>query len=280
MLPESDLPELPPSSKSRSSREKTSKTSPLFIASTEKSFQVLESFGGSQRQMSLAEIARIAGLDRSAAQRVVFTLETLGYLARVPESRSYELTAKVLHLSYDYLRANEIVNKASPYLLEVSRNTGETSNLQGLQDSEIVFLARFHGRYLVNIDFAVGARLPAMYTASGIAIMGRLPVEQRQVILKQTVLTPMTPQTETDPERLLARIAEMADQGYAVVANETLMGDIAVAAPITDHRGNAVAAISIAAPTTRWTVERAIAELAPQVVVAATSISGVKSSRL
>ena len=280
MLPESDSPELTPPSKSRSFPEKKSKTSPLFIASTEKSFQVLESFGGSQRQMSLAEIARIAGLDRSAAQRVVFTLESLGYVARVPDSRSYELTSKVLQLSYDYLRANEIVNKASPYLLEVSRSTGETSNLQILQDSEIVFLARFHGRHLVNIDFAVGARLPAMYTASGIAIMGRLPVEQRQSILKITVLTPMTPQTETDPERLLARIEEMAERGYAIVANQTLMGDISVAAPILDHSGNAVAAVSVAAPTTRWTLESAMAELAPQVVVAATSISGVKFSRL
>ena len=255
---------------------KSPRASSLFIGSTEKSFQVLQAFNGSQRHMTLADIARAADLDRSATQRVVHTLEQLGYLCRIPESRQYGLTSKVLQLSYNYLRANELVDKASPYLLEISRTLGETTNLQELDGSDIVFVARFHGRHLVNVDFNVGARLPAFFTSSGNAILSRFSHARRLEILQKTRLVPITPFTEVNPERLLARVQSMAEKGYAIVSNETVLGDISVSAPIIDHRGMAVAAINISVPTTRWTVASAEEELVPHVQVAATSISKTK----
>ena len=91
--------------------------------------------------------------------------------------------------------------------------------------------------------------------------------------IEQTRLSPITPHTEIDPKRLLRRVQQAADDGYSIVANETVMGDISVAAPITDHDGTAVAAINISVPTTRWTVETVAASLAQHVQVAATSIS-------
>ncbi len=252
--------------------------SSLFIGSTEKTFQVLHAFDGPNRHMTLGDIARISGLDRSATQRIVHTLEALGYLYRVPDTRNYGLTTKVLQFSYNYIRANELVDKASPYLLEISRNLGETANLQELDGHEIVFVARFPGRHLVNIDIVVGARLPAMFTASGIAILSRLSEQRVHEILEQTRLEPMTPYTETRPDKLLARIRSVARCGYAMIENETVLGDISVAAPITDHGGNAVAAINISVPTSRWTLERVETELARHIQVAATSISKARLS--
>lgn len=250
--------------------------SSLFVGSTEKAFQVLEAFNGPHRHMSMAEIARAAELDRSATQRLVYTLEELGYLRRIPESLQYGLTSKVLRLSYNYLRANQLIDKASPYLLDISRTLGETTNLQELDGHEIVFLARFPGRHLVNVDFAVGSRLPAVFTASGTTILSRFAPPQRTEVLQRTPLHAITPYTELNPQRLLARIQMAAEKGYAIVMNETVLGDISVAAPITDHRGLVVGAINISVPTTRWTLASAEAKLVPHVQVAATSISQAK----
>lgn len=252
--------------------------SSLFIGSTEKTFRVLHAFDGPNRHMTLGDIARASGLDRSATQRIVHTLEVLGYLYRVPETRNYGLTTKVLQFSYNYIRANELIDKASPYLLDISRHLGETTNLQELDGHEIVFVARFPGRHLVNIDIVVGARLPALYTASGIAILSRLPEERVREILSHTRLEPITHFTETNPDKLLERVRQVARRGYAVIENETVLGDISVAAPITDHEGTAVAAINISVPTSRWSLERVEAELAQHVQVAATSISKARLS--
>jgi DNA-binding IclR family transcriptional regulator len=247
--------------------------STLFISSTEKAFRVLHAFDGAQRTMTLAEIARAAQLDRSSAQRIVHTLEVLGYLRRAPESKSYGVTNKLLQFSYNYVRGNELIDKASPYLLDMSRTIGETANLHELDGADVVYIARFPGQHLVNIDIAVGSRLPAYFTASGTAILSRLPRARQLEVLEQTHLQPITPYTEVDPDRLLQRVERARETGYAIVSNETVMGDISVAAPITDHEGCAVAAINISVPTTRWTVESAAARLVQQVQVAATSIS-------
>jgi len=253
--------------------------SSLFVGSTEKAFQVLHAFDGPQRFMTLADIARAANLDRSAAQRLVYTLEALGYLRRVAGTRNYGLTSKVLQFSHNYLKANDLIDRASPRLLDISRNLGETTNLHELDGYEVVFVARFPGQHLINVDIVIGSRLPALFTASGTAILSALPEEERLDILKRTPLEPMTPFTLTDPDKLLKRVRLAATRGYAVVMNETVMGDISVAAPVIDEHGRAVAAINISVPTTRWTQERAEAELVQHVHVAATSVSRSKYNR-
>ena len=78
---------------------------------------------------------------------------------------------------------------------------------------------------------------------------------------------------------LLAHIDEAAEKGYSIVMNQTLVGDISVAAAITDHHGHPVAAINVAVPTTRWSVERAEEQLVPHVRLAATSISQSRMPR-
>ncbi|WP_250462532.1 IclR family transcriptional regulator C-terminal domain-containing protein [Caballeronia sp. GAFFF2] len=261
------------STSARSTREAFGERSSLFVGSAEKTFRVLHAFDGPNRQMTLADLAKASSLDRSAAQRIVHTLEALGYLARVPETRDYRLTTKVLQFSYNYIRANELIDKASPYLLDISRHLGETTNLHEIDGNEIVFVARFPGRHLFNVDIALGARLPALYTASGIAILSRLPEKQLKAVMARTPLERMTPYTETDKKKLLERVHQASRRGYSVIENETVLGDIAVAAPITDHDGTAVAAVNISVPTTRWTIERVEAELVKHVQVAATSIS-------
>ena len=267
------------SARAGKSARKSAERSSLFVGSVEKAFQVLEAFRDIHRLMSMAEIARAAQLDRSATQRLVHTMEQLGYIRRLPESALYGLAPKVLTLSYNYLRSRELIERASPYLLDISRTLGETSNLQELDGHEIVFLARFPGKHLVNVDFAVGYRLPAVFTASGRAMLSRLDPAARREIIRATPMNPVTPYTEIDSKLLMARIDEAAEKGYSIVMNQTLVGDISVAAAITDHDGHPVAAINIAVPTTRWTLDKAEEQLVPHVQLAATSISQTKMPR-
>ncbi|MBW7970575.1 IclR family transcriptional regulator [Bradyrhizobium sp. BR 10289] len=253
--------------------------SSLFVGSTEKAFQVLHAFDGPRRFMTLADIARAANLDRSATQRLVYTLESLGYLKRIEGTRDYGLTSKVLQFSHSYLKANELIDKASPYLLDMSRNLGETCNLHELDGHEVVFVARFPGQHLIHIDFVIGSRLPAYFTASGIAILAALPEAEQQDLLKRTRLEPLTPYTITDPGKLMEQVGLAAKRGYSIQINQSVMGDISVAAPIIDEHGRAIAAVNISVPTTRWTIERVEAELVQHVHVAATSISKSKFKR-
>ncbi len=249
--------------------------SSLFVGSVAKAFQVLEAFRDTHREMSIAEIARAANLDRSATQRIIYTLEQLSYIRRLPNSNLYALAPQVLRLSYNYLRTRKIIDRASPYLVEMTHVLGETSNLQELDGYEIVFIARVPGRYIFNSDFTVGSRLPAVYSASGRAMLARLSVEQRLEVIAETPITKITAQTETDPEVLMRHIETAEQDGFAIVQNQTVVGDISVASPIIGHGGRPIGAINISVPSTRWTVDKVKAQLLPHVLLASTSISKI-----
>ena len=74
----------PPLADTEKTQATTETRSSLFVGSTEKAFQVLHAFDGPKRHMTLADIARASGLDRSATQRLVYTLETLATCAASP----------------------------------------------------------------------------------------------------------------------------------------------------------------------------------------------------
>lgn len=258
-------------------KKRDPRQSPLFIGSAEKVFQVLRAFDGPDRQMPLSVIANRAELDRSAAQRVVHTLETLGYLRRVNDTRDYAPTVKLLQFGYNYLRGNELVAKAAPYLLDLSRTVGETVNMHELDGGDIVYVTRFPGRHLINVHIMVGTRLPAVLTASGTAILSRCSPDLVEHILGRADLKPLTTQSVVDPAQLRKRIKTARERGYAIITNETVLGDISVAACVTDEHGRAVAGISISVPTARWTVERVETELVKHVQLTAASLSQTAS---
>lgn len=252
--------------------------SPLYVQAIARAFQVLQAFDGPRREITLADIAKAAGMGRSAVQRVVYTLESLGYLARVPDSKNYRLTSRLLQFSYNYVRNNELIAKALPYLQELNRTFDETINLQELDGTEIVLVARFLSRHLMNIEVAVGSRLPAFCTASGTAILSRLPEKECDAILRASRRVALTPSTELDLDRLRQRIRTAAARGYSIVANESVVGDISLAAPVLDQGGWPVAAVNISVPVARWTVEQAETELANHVQATAMMLSGAKIS--
>lgn len=250
--------------------------SPLYVHAIARAFQVLHAFDGVRSDITLADMARITGLDRSAVQRVVHTLETMGYLTRVPDAKSFRLTSRLLQFSYNYVRTNELIARSLPYLQELNRQFGETTNLQEIDGTEIVLVARFLSRHLMNIQVAVGSRLPVFCTASGTAILSRLPQAECEAILRGSERVPLTPHTELNLERLLQRVRKATSRGYAIVANEAMIGDISLAAPVLDHSGRPVAAVNISVPAARWTIEQVESDLANHVQATAMALSGAK----
>lgn len=106
-------------------------------------------------------------------------------------------------------------------------------------------------------------------------MLARLAPARWAGLIAATPPVKITAQTETDPDVLMRRIEQAAKDGFAIVHNQTVIGDISVAAPILGHGGHPIGAINIAVPATRWTVGRVEAELLPHVLLASTSISEI-----
>ena len=258
-------------------RMKTTKTSAakdfLMVNSVAKAFRVLELFDAKHASMSLSQVAKAAKLDMSAAQRFTHTLTKIGYLRKDPETKAFELTTKTLALGHNYMRASTIIERALPYLMHLSCTMEETVNLTVRDDTDIVFVARFLSRHILNNDVMIGTRMPAFCTAPGVAILSRMPRETACDVLLRSNLRAYTPSTTWKVEKLIAKLDASAARGYATAFEEFYHGDLSVAAAVVNSKGEPICALNIAVLRARFTPREAEKQFAPLVVAAAQSIS-------
>lgn len=81
-----------------------------------------------------------------------------------------------------------------------------------------------------------------------------------------------TPNTIVDPDQLAAEMDTTRARGYAIDNVENEDGVRCVAAPIRDHAGEVIAALSVSAPAYRFAVED-LPALAPEVLAVALQIT-------
>ena len=252
----------------------TAKSSdPLMVQSVAKAFRVLEAFDSGHTRLTLSEISQVTSFDLSAVQRFCHTLHKLGYLDKDPVTRQFSLSLKVLDLAYHFKHTSRLVGAATPVLQHLSRETEETVNLTVLYGVEVVYLSRIQSRHVLHAGVTSGTRLPAYCSSSGRAILSQLPVEEVRSVIEASDLRKHTPHTVTDPEKLLAIIEEVRQQGYASGFEELYLGDASIAAPIRGPGGAVLGAISIATTLARFSREEVVARYASLIIAAARSIA-------
>ena len=104
---------------------------------------------------------------------------------------------------------------------------------------------------VVNVNW-VGKRTPLHCTSNGKVLLACLPNLKRARLLRGR-LERLTPNTIVDKELLQAQLLEAEARGYAYTAEELEVGLNAVAAPVRDSGGGAIAAVSVSGPAYRFT---------------------------
>lgn len=246
---------------------------PLFVRSIERAMQVLSVFHHVDRPLSLSEIAHTAGLDRSAAQRMVHTLRIMGYIRRDPTERGFVPGIRVLDHTLDFLRLDPLVRRATPVLQELRKNVRERVDLSLFDDLRVVYAVRLQSKRQAFYTTLVGHSVPTFCSSGGWAILSKLPPARVQDILDRSDRRPFTPETITEMPALLEKIAETRERGYALALSQILTGEIAVGLPVLDATGVPVAAIHLAGSLSEWTPDEFTSRFVPLASEAARAIS-------
>ena len=225
----------------------------LYVGSLEKGLRVLGAFDSGRQFMTLREIAEACGMDKSAAQRFTHTLTQLGYLEKCGETKRFALGKKVLEPSFNYLRANALVEAASPVLIELQKSCGQRVNLSLFDDTSIIYAIRQLSKREYYFSSLIGRRMPIYCTSGGRMMLAYLAKEEVNDILKRCTLKPITPKTIHEPAKVRAKIAEAREKGYALTVEETVLGELVVAGAIIGANGRPAAAIHIAGSLSEWT---------------------------
>jgi IclR family transcriptional regulator, pca regulon regulatory protein len=243
-----------------------------FVESLDRGLRLLRAFGESTAPMSLSEIARIADLPRATARRILFTLQHAGYVAS--DGKLFALTPHVLTLAGSYLRSNQVVAVLQPVLDRISAVALEISSVAVLDGDDVVFIARASPTRMFTGGVDIGYRLPSFCTAVGRAMLGRLTDAELKANLAATKREAMTPQTVTDPKRLLAAIAADRGRGYSLVDREAEPHFRSIAVPVQRYDGTIVAAINIGAHVDRISTEEMVKRFLPLLREGAGEVGG------
>ncbi|MFU8882043.1 MAG: IclR family transcriptional regulator [Rhodobacterales bacterium] len=248
---------------------------PLFTNSIARAMQVLAAFHHADRPLSLADIAQRAGVDRSAAQRIVHTLRALGYIRRDDEDRGFLPGIRILDHTLDFLRMHPLIQHATPVLLDLRRNVRERVDLSLFDGQRVVYAARMQSKRETFYATLVGHSVPTFCSSGGWAIMARLAPDEAREMITASDRRPFTPRTLTDPDQIMAEINQTRARGYSVSVEQILLGEVAIGVAVTDAQGRPVGAIHVAGSLSEWTPEDFSARVAPLALEAARAISHI-----
>jgi IclR family pca regulon transcriptional regulator len=217
-----------------------------FVSGFARGLKVIEAFGETHRRLSIAEAAKLAGLDRATVRRSLLTLAELGYADY--DGKFFTLTPKILRLGHAYLAATPLPVLIQPHLDLLSEKAGQSASASVLDGSEIVYIARASQRRVMSINLTPGSRLPAYCASMGRVLLAALPESEARAVLARSELRANTPYTKTDPDELVAEFRRVREAGFAIIDQELEIGLCSIAVPVENDRGRTLAAINIGAP--------------------------------
>jgi IclR family transcriptional regulator, pca regulon regulatory protein len=265
----------PPQQRLRSRAADTAKDADKnTVASLAKGFRILEAFTAQAPELTLADVARRAGVDNATAFRFLNTLVQTGYVERVPDARLFRLTTKVLDLGFNAIAHSDLRTQARPILRKLVGEINEAASVGVLDGASVLYIERVQaGLARLGVDTRIGSRVPAYATAIGHAVLAWLPRDAQVAILDAQPRPQLTATTQTKLDALLTRLAQVKRRGYAVSNQETVTGLYVLAAPILDSDGVPLAGISIAAPALQTSLKDFESAGAEPIVQAARALS-------
>jgi DNA-binding IclR family transcriptional regulator len=241
------------------------------IQSVDRAAQILAQLAGRGGCASLADLARDLELSRSTVHGLLATLRRHGLIAQDEDGR-YVLGLKLFELGSLAVSRLDLRQVAGPVLERLVDQFHETVHLVLGDGLDVVYIDKRESPQSMTIVSQVGHRLPAYCTGVGKAMLAFKPEPEIDDLLNKVVLLPRTKNTITDKIALKSYLAEVRACGYALDNEEIIEGLRCVAAPIRDHTGQVVAALSVSGPSVRLTAEK-IAQIIPTVVKGAADIS-------
>src|SRR4249919_3136297 len=117
------------------------------LQSLERGIAVIQIFSNERPALTLSEVARLTGITRATARRILLTLEKLGYVRS--DERLFSLTPRVLTLGWAYLSSLNLWEIAQPYMEQLVEKTEESSSAATLDLPEVVYVARVPTRRIM-----------------------------------------------------------------------------------------------------------------------------------
>jgi DNA-binding IclR family transcriptional regulator len=224
-----------------------------MIQSVDRALRILTVLQGGRR-MSLGEVAARLDLPPSTVHGIIRTLVAHGVVLQERDSGRYRMGPAVLRMGNVYLDTLELRSRAVTWAEDLARRTGFAVRTGVLLLGDVVVVhhePRPDGSRQMP---EVGIVIPAHASALGKAMLA-FDDEAREQMLLNGRARSMTGETIVDPAALRAELESVRATGVASEAEEAVLGECGLAAPIADAAGEPVGAMGLVVPSREWPVD-------------------------
>ncbi len=240
--------------------------------SLNKAIDILVHLGQVPEGMSLPDISLMVGQPKSTMHRLLTALEGRRFVRYEPDTRLWKIGVEAFVVGSAFLRNRDITGFARPVMQALVNDSGETASLYIEDDGEIVCLAQVECRQTMRVIARPGGRAKMHMSGSGKAILAFFPEQRIEQVVERHGLPAATEKTINTPHGLRLNLDLVRQQGFAIDDEENSLGIRCVAAPVFDHTGEAIAAVSISGPSSRI-VDSRMAALGERVRAAARALT-------
>ncbi len=215
------------------------------VPGLERGLRLLAEFSRREPVLGAPELARRLGLPRSAVFRLLVTLESLGFVERQPDGRSFKLGVAVLRLGFEYLAAQGLVELGRPLLERLRDDSGYAASLAVRDGRDVVYLHRVASHSPFASSVTVGTRLPVHATVLGHVLIGDLSLAEVRALYPEAQLPQASANTPRDAQALFDSAQTTRTRGWVLAEAFFEPHICTVAAPVRGAQGQIVAALGL-----------------------------------
>ncbi len=208
----------------------------------EKGLDILELLSDRPDGLSQTEIAR--ALDRSVGEifRMLNCLVERGYLAIHRPGDRYILTLKLFELSHKNPPIHRLLSDAIPLMKDLAERVHQSCHLVVIEAGHGSVVAQVDSPGYIGFAVRVGSVVQLHRSASGRVLLAFQAPEDRERILARRT---SSEREAHDPAKLDSILDAIKKRGYEDMESTRTRGVRDLSFPILNHRGAAVAALTI-----------------------------------
>lgn len=219
------------------------------VPALERALALFEVLANSQKGMRLRDIATSLGIAKSSAHCLVLTLERHGYIERNEFTHRYMFGLRLYSLANLALSRIRVRDVATPFLCALAETTRMAGHLAILEQGEAVLIDKVENPGLVRVATWIGKRMDVHCTGLGKALLAYLPDRDLERLIASHGLPRHNENTITSARKLKEELALIRKLGYSLDDEEDEIGLRCLGAPVFDHSGRVIAAVSLAGTT-------------------------------
>ena len=240
------------------------------IHEVERAMPVLRAVEEGRGPMGLSQIATASGMQPGEVNRYLVSLVRVGLIAQSPATGLYDLGPAMRRLGAESLRRMDEVSLVTEHLPGLRERTGHAVNLAVWGDHGPVIVRWEYGAHALPTTVRVGATMPLLNSAVGLAYLAYLPETLTDPVLRAQA--DAASGAAPDADRVAALRVSVKARGFALTTGGVLPGVTSLAAPVLGFGDSLPLVLALAMPSREAPPER-LTELSAELLRTARAAS-------